>query len=165
MDWELNYRTQRVICNCLNAATKAFNRSFPAPTINFKLRGKTAGKAYLQLNEIRINPILFSENQQAFLTEVIPHEIAHLITYQVYGHVKPHGKEWRGIMESIFDVPARTTHCFSTTSVQGKTFEYRCSCSQHPLSIRRHNKVLRDQAHYRCQQCQHPLIFTGKQLS
>lgn len=155
----------QVVSECLRRAETAFQRRFKRPQITAQLRGKTAGKAYLQLNQIRLNPVLFAENSAAFLDEVIPHEIAHLIVYQVYGRVRPHGKEWQMIMEKLFGVPARTTHSFSTASVQGKTFEYRCGCQSYPLSIRRHNKVQRQQASYYCRQCQQPLTFTGVQLS
>ncbi len=165
IDSELEYRVLKAMTNAIQLAERAFHRSFVVPSLNFKLRGKAAGKAYLQLNEIRINPTLFLENQQAFLEEVIPHEVAHLITYQVYGRVKPHGREWQGVMEAVLGIPAKTTHSFEVKSVQGKTFEYRCDCSTYPLTIRRHNKVLRNQATYSCKQCRQTLSYTGVQLS
>ncbi|WP_375752553.1 SprT family zinc-dependent metalloprotease [Vibrio sp. HN007] len=150
---------------CIHRAEIAFQRAFSQPEISFKLRGKAAGKAYLQTNQVRLNPVLFQENYQAFIDEVIPHEIAHLVTYQIFGKVRPHGHEWKMVMEKVFRIPAKTTHSFEVASVQGKTFEYKCRCECYPLSIRRHNKVLRQQANYMCKSCRQPLVFTGKQLT
>jgi SprT protein len=151
--------------HCRHRAEVAFQRNFSQPSVSFKLRGKAAGKAYLQLNEIRLNPVLLQENRPAFIDEVVPHEFAHLIVHQVFGKVRPHDKEWQMVMEKVLSVPARTTHSFAVESVQGKTFEYRCGCETHALTIRRHNKVQRQQNRYLCRQCGQSLLFTGRQLS
>ncbi|MBL4828352.1 MAG: SprT family zinc-dependent metalloprotease [Aliivibrio sp.] len=142
---------------CIKRAQSILNMEFELPVISFNQRGKIAGTARLQSWEVRLNPILLQENQQPFIDEVIPHEIAHLITFKLYGRVKPHGKEWQGVMNQLFNLPAKTTHSFNISSLQGKTFDYQCSCQTHHLTVRRHNRVVRQQARYLCQRCKQPL--------
>lgn len=77
------------------------------PNRHLQVKRKGSGKAYLQLNEIKLNQVLFSENEDAFINEVVPHELAHLITHQVFGRVRPHGNEWKYVMEKVFNVPAK----------------------------------------------------------
>lgn len=145
---------------CIEIASQFFNRSFEKPEIRFSQRGKSAGTARLQTWEIRLNPTLLEENKQAFIDEVVPHEIAHLITFKLYGRVKPHGKEWQGVMNSVFQLPANTTHQFDVSSVTGKTFRYHCQCNSYELTVRRHNKIQRQQATYQCKQCRQPLAYS-----
>ncbi|WP_342608034.1 SprT family zinc-dependent metalloprotease [Vibrio tritonius] len=165
VDPQLDEQARITIQLCMDLANAYFNVDLPLPTLNYKLRGKTAGKAYMQLNEVRLNPVLFTENHHAFLDQVIPHEVAHIVTYAMFGRVKPHGPEWQAVMSKVFQVKPETTHQFSTTSVQGKTFEYQCACQIHQISIRRHNRIIRGQAVYRCQSCHQEIRFTGKQLT
>ncbi|WP_261816003.1 SprT family zinc-dependent metalloprotease [Vibrio gallicus] len=149
----------------INTANQHFERTFSTPQLQFNLRGKAAGQALLQLNIIKLNMVLAQENPTAFIDEVLAHELAHLITFQVFGRVRPHGKEWQYTMERVFNIPAKRTHSMDVKSVQGKTFEYHCGCNYYPLSIRRHNKVVRNHSAYTCKLCGNKLLFTGKQLS
>lgn len=112
----------------------------------------------LEKNEIRLNPVLLLENQQAFIDEVVPHELAHLLVWKHFGRVAPHGKEWKWMMESVLGVPALRTHRFELDSVRKNTFPYRCQCQQHQLTVRRHNRVMRGEATYRCVRCGDVLV-------
>lgn len=141
-----------------NMAELYFKRQFPRPEVGFKLRGKSAGTAHLQENRLRFNPVLLTENIDGFHQEVVPHEVSHLLAYQLYGRVKPHGPEWQGLMAHVFKLNPNTTHSLDVSSVSGKTFSYRCDCGPVSLSIRRHNKVLRGETHYRCRRCDQALI-------
>ncbi|RTR40263.1 SprT family zinc-dependent metalloprotease [Shewanella canadensis] len=156
-DAELHTRVAQQVLECYQIAEKHLNLHFPRPQINFKLRGRSAGTAHLQLNKLRFNPVLLAENSDIFLKEVIPHEICHLLAYRLYGKVKPHGKEWQSLMISVFGVQPSTTHSLDTQSVDGKKFEYHCGCGPVKLSIRRHNKVVRGETQYRCRRCKREL--------
>lgn len=143
---------------CYLHAEKVLKCSFTRPTIQFNQGGKSAGSARLQHNELRFNPTLLQENHAHFIQQTVPHEVAHLITFQLYGRVKPHGKEWKNIMLGIFNLAPDTTHNYDVNNVIGKTFTYHCQCSTHQLTIRRHNKVLRQQSNYFCRHCKQTLI-------
>lgn len=149
----LHQQVAQQVEDCYQVAESKLGKRFPRPEIGFMLRGKSAGTAHLQLNKLRFNPKLLNDNQQAFLEDVIPHEICHLLAYQLYGRVKPHGREWQSLMISIYGREPRTTHSFDTQAVEGKTFEYYCQCGPVKLGIRRHNKVLRGETQYRCRRC------------
>ncbi|GAA4874214.1 SprT family zinc-dependent metalloprotease [Ferrimonas pelagia] len=142
---------------CYQQAQQRLQRPFPLPQIEFRLRGQSAGVAHLQQNRIRFNPVLLAQNPDAFIDEVVPHEIAHLLVWQLHGRVRPHGREWQSLMQSVFDRQGRTCHAFDVSSVRPQTYAYRCQCQAHQLTVRRHNKVQRGQAQYQCRRCNTPL--------
>jgi SprT protein len=148
---------QHAVMECLRhflqLANQQLNTDYPLPSVSYQQRGTSAGSAYLQHWQIRINPVLLLENQQAFIAQVVPHELAHLLTYRQFGRVAPHGKEWRWMMAQILGVEPSRTHQFAITSVQSVTYPYHCACREHQLTVRRHNRVLRQQAQYRCRHC------------
>lgn len=141
----------------LSLARHHFSQPLLEPTICWQQRGTVAGSARLNDWQIRLNPILCQENQSAFINEVVPHELAHLLVWKKFGRVAPHGKEWQWMMEQVLGVAARRTHNFATDSVVCRTWPYHCLCQQHQLTVRRHNKVVRQQSEYRCKHCRHLL--------
>ncbi len=85
-------------------ANRKLERRYAEPTLVYQQRGTSAGTAAGE-NEIRLNPVLLLENQREFIDEVVPHELAHLLVWQHFGRVAPHGKEWKWMMESVLGVP------------------------------------------------------------
>lgn len=138
---------------CYQLAETKLCRRFPRPSVYFTLRGKSAGTAHLHENKLRFNPVLLVENQQEFVNTVVPHEICHLLAHQLYGRVRPHGKEWQSLMINLFGLSPSTTHQLDVGSVMGKQFDYQCLCGPVKLSVRRHNKVVRGETQYQCRRC------------
>lgn len=158
----LKMQVLRKLAESLRLAEIHFQRKFSQPLVTYDLRGTKAGVAYLQQNAIKFNRTLLLENAEEFIRQVVPHELAHLIVYQVFGRVRPHGKEWQGVMNHIFHLPADTCHQFDTQSVQGQTFEYQCGCQTHFLTVRRHNRILKKGVDYLCRKCKGKLVFIGE---
>lgn len=149
----LQQSVMRVLREKLLLANQRLERNYPEPKMIYQQRGTAAGTAWLQNWEIRLNPVLLLENQQPFIDEVVPHELAHLLVWKYFGRVAPHGKEWKWMMESVLGVPARRTHQFAVSSVRSRTFPYYCRCRQHQLTVRRHNRAVRGDSEYRCLHC------------
>lgn len=149
----LQQAVMRSLRYSLDLANQTLESDFPEPKLVYQQRGTAAGTAWLEKWEIRLNPVLLLENQQAFIDEVVPHELAHLLVWKKFGRVAPHGKEWKWMMESILGVPAQRTHRFELGSVRSRAFSYRCQCQQHQLTVRRHNRVVRGESEYRCVHC------------
>ena len=142
------------IANKIVLAEDYFNQTFELPMLNLKQRGKIAGSAHLQKNLIKLNLSLFEDNIDEFIQQVIPHEVAHIVCYQLYGKVKPHGREWQAVMHSVFQRPANVTHQLDVSKVGISEYRYRCLCPEHvKLSAIRHNRVLKGTQQYKCRQC------------
>ncbi|GLP95576.1 SprT family zinc-dependent metalloprotease [Paraferrimonas sedimenticola] len=164
LDSQLQQALEQRVETCFQALETALERSFSRPSIEFSQRGKAAGSAYLTSNRLRFHPVLYKDNQQAFLQEVVPHEVCHLVCHQVYGKVRPHGPEWRALMAQVFGLNPKATHSFDVSKVIGKTFEYQCTCGPVSLTLRRHNKVLSG-VRYQCRRCGDVLTQISAQIA
>lgn len=154
---------QAVIEHCYQTAESFFKCSFARPQVQLNLKGYNAGTATPQKNLLRFNKQLLLDNQQHFLKQTVPHEVAHLIAYQIFGlKIKPHGKEWQLIMQKVYQLPAERCHHYTVVIKPKHYFIYQCPCNkQHPLTIRRHNAIQQG-AQYICRCCKQTLTYTHK---
>ena len=121
---ELQLKIETVVLECLVKAQNKWgaDKVNKIPTIKYNLSGRCAGRAHwiYVTNDmfIRINPILLNENVEYMLTNTVPHEIAHLVAYMVFGKsIKPHGYEWKTVMRCFGLTPDRC-HYLNTSTVR-----------------------------------------------
>lgn len=158
---EIQTELQTLSAHYIAQASRYFHREFPLPQLAFGLRGKSAGTAHMAEWKIRLNPVLLRDNEKTFKTQVLPHEIAHLIVFAVWGRVRPHGAEWQSVMRQVFHCPPERTHNMDVSLVSGPTFTYQCECQTYQLSQQRHRKVLVGKARYYCRKCGQFLVPTA----
>ncbi len=139
-------------------AANLTGRRFALPHIRFDLRGQAAGQYRGHPRPcIRYNLELARHQFDAFLRRTPGHEVAHYIIHQMHPRrrIRPHGPEWRKLMESLGLDPSRC-HEFDTGMVptrRQRRFPYHCGCRTHELSATRHNRMRRGQAEYHCASC------------
>lgn len=159
---QLIKQLQLALEECYRKAERFFNCNFKRPQVQFDLKGYNAGTATPQKNLLRFNAELFVNNQQHFLQQTVPHEVAHLVAYQLYGlAIKPHGKEWQQIMRQVYQLPAERCHHYQVARKQTTYYRYQCPCdAEHLLTIRRHNSIKKG-VKYICKKCKGVLSYTN----
>lgn len=161
--YELRQQNSHRVESCLNIAADYFNRHFDYQHIHYNLVGRAAGQLVSQriLGKIqrsfRFNAHLLDRYHLEFIEQVVPHECAHLVAYEMYGkNIKPHGQEWQYVMREVFKLEAQVTHSFEVEPARVlRQFEYFCACQdrRHWLSTIRHNKVVKGKGRYLCRAC------------
>lgn len=143
---------------CMQIAASFFGKAFDRPSANLRQKGRAAGTAHLQKNELRFNAFMYQQNPSLFLDTVVPHEIAHILVYQIYGgNVRPHGKEWRAVMKKVYGLQPDRTHCFDVPKPK-QSFAYHCSCQTHTFTKQRHSRAQKG-TDYICKMCRSKLHF------
>ncbi len=155
---QLHDAARRATEKALALAERLYGRAFHRPAIRFDLRGRNAGLVLFPTRDrpvIRYNPGLLAAEGDAFLRQVVPHEVAHLVARTLHGpRIRPHGAEWRAVMTDLGAEPVRC-HAFDTSEEPIRRlsrFDYRCGCRVHRLTSIRHNRAMRG-AIYRCRSC------------
>lgn len=151
---EIIRRVQEVVLSYLYKANNEFARDFVCPAIYFDVKGFTAGLAYPRRNVIRFNPFLLVQNEKDFLANTVPHEVAHIITYKLYGPTRPHGKEWQHVMNVLGVKPERCHNYDVSNCFKRKTqrFSYVCGCREHDIGLKSHRNICNG-INYTCKVC------------
>lgn len=169
IDEAIQLRVTKEVERYIDYAQQVFAQQFQTLPVRFDLKGRAAGmycvKGRLdQLQRyIRFNPWLFAKYPEDSWDNTIPHEVAHYISDCLYGlrTIKPHGKEWKYIMQ-VFGAEPLVRANYDMTGIpvrQVKRYAYRCQCREVMLTSYRHQKVQQGVQRYQCRDCRGNLVY------
>lgn len=110
---ELKKKCEDRVKETIALAKKLWKVQLPMPEIRYDLKSLCGGLAMPGVNRLRFHPIYLVENETDYITETVPHEVAHLIVRHVApilrkkhpelgdGKVRGHGKEWQMVMQAL----------------------------------------------------------------
>jgi len=144
--------------------TKSLLSNPDMPKMEWNLRGAAAGKykhggSYGRLGCLCWHPKLVVRNEENYIEQTVPHEVAHYIVRQVWGDVQSHGTEWKQVMKMYGLTPERT-HSYDVSGIKQdrSPFVYNCGCREIKVGHKRHNKIQRGR-NYICILCKSRLSF------
>ena len=130
------------------------NHSFDDLTVKMNNRlTSTAGRAWLQTGLVEFSTSLYEANTDAFMEDTIPHEVAHIIAYRVYGS-SGHDAAWKQVCYALGSNTSRL-HSFKTNKNNGTAM--RCGCMTHYFSPQRMAWVRKGKV-YSCKHCNQILV-------
>jgi predicted SprT family Zn-dependent metalloprotease len=127
MNHELEAKAVGIAQAFIDRANGIYGRNFCLPKITWDIRSKTvAGRAHLKEWRISLNSGFVNESH--LWDDTIGHEIAHLVTKQIYpNYIQHHGPEWKAVMRRL-GLEAKRCHNMQRL---GKSFSYKCpTCAQ-----------------------------------
>jgi SprT protein len=150
----------------IRQAEDIFSHPFDSVNVLFNLKAQASGM-FLACREhrlIRYNPYIFAKHFDYCVSNTVPHEVAHYVMYCLYGPkgTRPHGREWKDLMRKFGAIPSRT-NSLDLTGIpirRHRRHPYTCSCMNHQISSRRHNRIRAGKARYFCRSCKGELVST-----
>lgn len=155
---DLISETVRYTLALLDRASEHFSLTLHPVDIRFDLRGKAAGMVRFATSGppiIRYNRMLLESYPTYFITQTVPHEVAHVVVAALYPfRTAPHGSEWRQVM-FFFGAEPKRCHALPVSGTVVRRvarFSYRCACREHSITSIRHNRIARGERYY-CRHC------------
>lgn len=137
----LQLQVEMKLMECLKMASEHYGKHFPYPGVSYTLRGKTAGTATYQRNRVNFNAELFNQNPESFLARTVPHELAHLLAWQLYqnnrqfrnpinGRIQHHGSHWKSVCKVIGMEDITRCHSYDVSKTGRKSQQYVWKCDE-----------------------------------
>lgn len=143
-------------------AEKFYNRTFVRPNhYLWKRKGTTAGHSNWGKRELMFQLDLAEANKEDFLSQTVPHEVAHFVQRQMYPFSSAHGREWKYIMRYVMGLDPDRCHMYDVSVTQTRKvrrIEYKCNCKVHKITLTLHNKIQKGEWR-RCLRCNTRIVL------
>jgi SprT protein len=100
----------------------------PVPAVKFDLHGQVAGMAQIHKHLLRYNSYMLEHNFYEFLSQVVPHEVAHIVAHLIDYNTTAHGNIWKQVMRFYGCEPVRC-HNFSTEPITKRIKRVAVTCT------------------------------------
>jgi SprT protein len=169
---QVKARVEKVVAECVQKANKHFGRQYRIPRIEYTVRGRVGGYARGE-GLVNFNPVLLMENIESYMTDTVPHEVAHCIdsangdnqlsSWEMMARLNGrrikrqiHGDSWKRIMRMFGCDPERChNYDVKNAAVKNKAkFEYLCQTCKKSFLVSSvlHNRMQRGQERW-CRAC------------
>lgn len=169
----MELRIHEKIEESFKKAEAFYGRSFSRPKhIVFKTKGTSGGHCCYGRSELMFQIELAKNHAEDFISQTVPHEVAHWIDVERYGYERTrtgryvhHGRTWKYIMRHVYGLNPDRCHSYDVSTVVTKQQErhnYTCNCGQsHVVSTTIHNRIMNGKK-YRCRICRTNLVYKPK---
>jgi SprT protein len=153
---DLISRVENQVLETFEQAQRIFGRTFDIPTLSYSINsGGKAGYAQYRQWHIAINDKYLVAHPDTVINEVVPHEVAHLLTFNLFPRFRQHhGPEWKSVMRRLGLPPAR---CHRMQLVEAHPHTYVCNCRKHFVSDLIHRRMM-VQPRW-CRKCRSTVVF------
>lgn len=146
-----------------------YGKTFSRPTeFIWKRNGTTAGYCYHSPSKktLMFQLDIAEANEEDFLVNTVPHEVAHYIQFEQYGYKQtPHGKFWKYVMRYVMGISPERCHSYDTSNIKKRTItrvQYDCSCRSRMYTMTKHNRIVKGRKSYVCLICRTPVKLSEK---
>lgn len=172
-NFEFMQAAEKKMAWCWATLMQRYNKVLPSPTLEFTLRGTTAGMHFGRTGVINLNLGYVAKNGEDMIEQTVPHEVVHAWLTKIGhpSHVRgisnscyfdqfsvrrqrrsPHGPEFMAILGSL-GCDEKRTHNYDTSNIRTKKqhrWAYKCPACGKLFNVTTclHNKMMRGQIRF-----------------
>lgn len=134
---------KRQIINTVYQLMESSGVDMDIPVIKFSNRmSTTAGKAVYNRDgstELVFSiPIFMNNDFEHYMGRTVPHEVAHILAYGIYGELCGHDRRWKAVMTKYCGIQRQSItrcHTYKVERRTTKSYKIKCPCCETVMTL------------------------------